>query len=226
MARSSVRHVTFVEERVSKVSYDSGVSIDLRVVSSSVSPRDRASLPATPHAIVDEDGEDARRAAARDVNAFERLHGRHARRVYRLARRFLDRGDADDATQDIFVRAWDKLALFRGEASFGTWLHRLAMNVILRRAEQSRRRARRHVGIDETVGDRLTLAPEASDARTDIDAALSQLDDGLRKVVVLHDMEGFSHAEIAGMLGITVGGSRMRLHRARMALRVHVRKQD
>ena len=166
----------------------------------------------------DDDAADAARAAKGDVRAFERLHRRNAERVHVLARRFLGPTDADDATQDVFVRAWEKLALFRGESTFATWLHRLAVNVLLRRAEVARAARRREVDVDEGLASRAA----ASDAAMDVHAALARLEDGLREVVVLHDMEGYAHDEIAHVLGITVGASRMRLHRARTVLRAWI----
>src|SRR5687767_13147210 len=87
------------------------------------------------------DAEDARLAAAGDVAAFERLYRRHVARVHTLATRMLGPDDADDATQDVFIRTWERLGQFRGESAFGTWLHRLAINVVLgRRASPAIRR--------------------------------------------------------------------------------------
>ena len=128
---------------------------------------------------------------------------------------------ADELTQDVFVRAWQKLALFRGEAAFGTWLHRLAINVILaRRGDLIKRRER--FSDDERVFDRLSSRPAGSDARIDFDAALQRLPDGAREIFVLHDIEGYKHEEIAQMLNVSAGTSKSQLHRARMALRQYL----
>ena len=83
----------------------------------------------------DPDAVDATLAASGDASAFERLYRGHVNRIYGLVRRMLSDDDADEVAQDIFVRVWQKLGTFRGEAAFGTWLHRLAVNVILARRE-------------------------------------------------------------------------------------------
>src|SRR4051812_19703827 len=87
------------------------------------------------------DRADAALAAAGDAEAFGRLYWRHAARVKALARRLLGPADADDGAQEVFVRAWSRLGQFRGEAAFGTWLHRLAVNVLVRQLHRQRRRA-------------------------------------------------------------------------------------
>ena len=128
--------------------------------------------------------------------------------------------DADDATQDVFIRIWEKLPLYRPDAPFGSWLQRVALNVILRLLDAQKRPIR--VASDVQV-DELATRQSSPDARIDIDTALSKLHPGMREVVVLHDMEGYRHEEIAEQLEITVASSKMRLHRARLALRAFVR---
>ena len=144
-------------------------------------------------------------------------------RIYNLARRMAGPDAADELTQDVFVRAWQKLALFRGESSFATWLHRLAVNVILaKRSELGTRRRRYHE--DDAP---LELVPSRSprgDESIDFEEALSRLPDGAREVFVLHDVEGYRHEEIAEMLGTVAGTSKSQLHRARMALRRHMER--
>src|SRR5690348_11500872 len=105
----------------------------------------------------DADAVDAELAAAGDGRAFERLYRNHAARIHSLVRRMIDADVADDVTQDIFVRAWEKLGTFRGEAAFGTWLHRLAVNVILAR--------RKTVGISRQRHDPREEAPAGVGAR-------------------------------------------------------------
>ena len=169
-----------------------------------------------------EDRADAALAAAGDQSAFGRLHARHAERVHRLARRFVGADAAREATQDIFVRAWEKLHLFRGESGFGTWLHRLAVNALLRRATNAARLAGREVPVDMATHEEggQTRAPDAAvHAVLDVQSALERLDKDVCAVVVLHDLEGYSHHEIADLLAISPGASRMRLHRARTQLR-------
>lgn len=161
---------------------------------------------------------DAALAASGDATAFERLYRAHVARVHSLVRRMLDADEADDLTQDVFVRAWDKLSTFRGESAFGTWLHRLAVNVVLaRRKTLGVERGRFHTGEDplENVSGRRET-PEMS---MDFEEALANLPDGARQVFVLHDVEGYRHEEIARMLGVVPGTSKSQLHHARMALR-------
>ena len=163
-----------------------------------------------------QESRDVRKAARGDVDAFERLYRANAEQIHVLARRLVGPVDADDAAQDVFVRVWSKLPLFRGDAQFGTWLHRLAVNVLIRKSALTRRRESRVAALDEQL---LQRASADIHARIDIDAALDRLEPAVRQVIVLHDMEGYSHVEIAEILGIGVSAARMRLHRARMTLR-------
>lgn len=157
-------------------------------------------------------------AASGDAHAFERLYRRHVARIRSLACRMLNQDLADEVTQDIFVRAWEKLKTFRGEAQFGTWLYRLGINVILAQRATLGKHRDRYVEGDATLA-RLPSRPEAPGAMVDFEEALSRLPDGARQVFVLHDVEGYRHEEIAGMLGVAEGTSKSQLHRARMALR-------
>ncbi len=164
-------------------------------------------------------------AATGDAHAFERLYRTHVARIHSLARRMLSEDEADEITQDVFVRAWQKLATVRGEAAFGTWLHRLAVNVILaRRAELATRRQRYHD--DDAPLELVSARHGGAEDAMDFEEALSRLPDGARQVFVLHDVEGYRHEEIAEMLGCVVGTSKSQLHRARMALRRHLDRQD
>ncbi len=160
-------------------------------------------------------------AAAGDRTAFERLYRGNVNRVYAVCARMVgDRSRAEELTQDVFVRAWQKLNLFRGESAFSTWLHRLAVNVVLN-ARKSEGRSNQRISddgdaIDELPHATLTLAPGDS---LDLERAIAGLPPGARRVFVLHDVEGYKHEEIAEMLEITSGGSKAQLHRARMLLR-------
>lgn len=161
---------------------------------------------------------DLSRAASGDREAFERVYRAHVGRVYSICLRMIgDRPQADEATQDVFVRLWDKLPLYRGESRFTTWLHRLAVNVVLTRRKIERRDA------DRTApGELLDLVahPGPSEGISmDLEAAIGTLPEGARRVFVLHDVEGYKHEEIGGMLGITSGGSKAQLHRARLLIR-------
>ncbi|HEX7119205.1 MAG TPA: RNA polymerase sigma factor [Longimicrobiales bacterium] len=169
------------------------------------------------------DAEDAKRAAAGDARAFERLYRRHGARIHTLARRMLGEDEADEATQEAFVRAWKKLDTFRGDAAFGTWLHRVAINVILaHRAALAKRRERFPAG--EAVAASSPARPVRTDLRVDFEAAIATLPDGAREVFVLYDVEGYKHEEIAARLGVSTGTSKSQLHRARMLLRGYLKE--
>jgi RNA polymerase sigma-70 factor (ECF subfamily) len=157
-------------------------------------------------------------AASGDAQAFERLYRRHVTRVHNLVRRMHGTDDSDEVTQDVFVRAWEKLGTFRGESAFSTWLHRLAVNVILTHRE-ARGRRRKRFSDNTLVLDSAAARRTTPEAAMDLDGAVSRLPDGAREVFVLHDVEGYRHEEIAEMLGVATGTSKSQLHRARMALR-------
>ena len=163
-------------------------------------------------------GADAALAASGDASAFERLYRAHVNRVHSLVRRMLDADEADDLTQDVFVRAWEKLHTFRGESAFGTWLHRLAVNVVLARRKTLGTERGRFQGGEDPLQD-VTARRETPEISMDFEEALATLPDGARQVFVLHDVEGYRHEEIARMLGVVPGTSKSQLHHARMALR-------
>jgi RNA polymerase sigma-70 factor, ECF subfamily len=128
--------------------------------------------------------------------------------------------EADDAAQEVFIRAWQKLHLFRGESAFSTWLHRLAVNLLLgRRQTQSKYRDRFGADIEDVTASSRRDRP---DLRMDFEAALQNLPEGAKRVFVLHDVEGYTHEEIGGLLNITAGTSKSQLHRARMTLRQYL----
>jgi RNA polymerase sigma-70 factor, ECF subfamily len=167
------------------------------------------------------DSADVRKAAAGDTVAFERIYRRHAARIHTLCRRMLSEDEADDATQEVFIRAWQKLALFRGDAAFSTWLHRLAINLILGRREREAKQRHRFGADPETVAAAVARRHQPG-LRLDMEAAVSTLPAGAREVFVLHDVEGYTHEEIAGLLAVSPGTSKSQLHRARMALRQYL----
>jgi RNA polymerase sigma-70 factor (ECF subfamily) len=167
---------------------------------------------------------DVARAAAGDRGAFERLYRQHVNRVFSLcARMVADRGRAEELTQDVFVRAWEKLRLFRGESSFSTWLHRLAVNVVLNARKSDGRQQSRFEENDEETGmdahAGVVGMPLAPGDLLDLEEAITRLPPGARRVFVLHDVEGYKHEEIAEMLGVTSGATKAQLHRARLLLR-------
>ncbi len=166
----------------------------------------------------DADTIDATLAASGDAQAFERLYRGHVDRIYGLACRMVGRDEAEELAQDVFVRAWEKLGTFRGDARFGTWLHRLAINVMLGHRQAAGRARSRFIDAEQPM--QSVRAPSGhAEFNVDFDAAVEQLPRGARQVFVLHDVEGFKHREVAGMLGVTVGTSKAQLHRARMTLR-------
>lgn len=167
---------------------------------------------------------DVARAAAGDRGAFERLYRQHVNRVFSLcARMVADRTRAEELTQDVFVRAWEKLRLFRGESSFATWLHRLTVNVVLNaRKSEGRQKTRfeendEDTGMDAHAG--VVGTPLAPGDLLDLEEAVTRLPPGARRVFLLHDVEGYKHEEIAEMLGVTSGATKAQLHRARLLLR-------
>jgi RNA polymerase sigma-70 factor (ECF subfamily) len=167
------------------------------------------------------DAADAALAVAGDTRAFERLYRNHAGRVHGLARRMAGFEHADELTQEVFVRVWQKLGSFRGESAFGTWLHRVAVNVILGRRSVLKKERDRYQD-PETAFETLAAPPTSRETRMDFEAAIEKLPPGARRIFVLHDVEGYKHEEIAKLLGITAGTSKAQLHRARMVLRRYV----
>lgn len=168
------------------------------------------------------EGTDVTLAAEGDPRAFERLYQHHHSRVYSLALRMSGVEWAEDLTQEVFIRAWTKLGTFRGEASFGTWLYRLAVNLILSRRQTLKRRSERHLGGEEVL-ERIPARKEHPGTAMDFEVAIQKLPEGARRVFVLYEVEGYPHAEIAQLMGISLGTSKSQLHRARMMLREHLK---
>src|SRR5258705_5247682 len=165
--------------------------------------------------------DDVALAAGGDASAFERLYRTHVARIHGLTRRMLGTHDADEVTQDIFVRTWQKLGQFRGDSAFATWLHRLAINVVIER-RRSYAIQRDRMSDDANALDGLSVRPARADLTVDMEHAIEQLPPGAREIFVLHDVEGYKHREIAVLLDITAGTSKRQLHRARMLLRKHL----
>ena len=161
------------------------------------------------------------RAQQGDQDAFHLLHREHVGRVYALCLRMAgDRAAAEELTQDVFVRAWQKLGTFRGESAFSTWLHRLAVNETLLKQRSAIRRDRRVTSVDDPEGADTHGAKAApAGTRLDLEGAIGKLPAGARAVFVLHDVEGYEHQEIATLTGIAAGTSKAQLHRARRLLR-------
>ena len=158
------------------------------------------------------------RARAGDRVAMAQLYEAHARRVYTVVRRLV--GDdhlAEDLSQEAWVRAFEKLHLFRGEAAFGTWIYRLATNVAVNRLRRSSKR-----GNVEKAAEMPTVVKAPDDAvvsRRVLSESMDQLPPGYRRVLVLHDVEGWTHEEIAETLSCSAGTSKSQLHKARARMR-------
>ena len=169
------------------------------------------------------DSADVALAASGDRRAFERLYKAHVNRVFTLCTRMCgSRVRGEELTQDVFVRTWEKLPQFRGESSFSTWIHRIAVNIVLTDRKNEGRARLRMKEDDDDVGEGIFAAaatmPRDAD-RMDLAAAIDSLPPGARQIFVLHDVEGYKHEEIAQLCGITAGGSKAQLHRARLLLR-------
>ena len=161
-----------------------------------------------------------RRAQEGDVAAFEQLYRDNVNRVYALCLRIsADPAKAEELTQDVFVRAWQRLGSFKGKSAFSTWLHRLAVNVVLGERRSEGIRVARVFGTDDlSIYETGGKVPDPGD-RMDLERAIAKLPPGARSVFVLHDVEGYKHEEIAEMHGSAVGTCKAQLHRARRLLR-------
>ena len=176
----------------------------------------------------DREGSDfaiAREAARGATEAVGELYVRHRGRVYSLCRRMTrNPADAEDLTQEVFIHLLKQIGSFRGESQFTTWLHRLTVNQVLMRLRRDSRRKGLMPDYVERQrstsrkGSPSTLPPVLD--RISLEAALSQLPPGYRSAFVLHDIEGYSHEEVAGMLGYSLGNSKSQLHKARKRLRL------
>ncbi|WP_167032371.1 sigma-70 family RNA polymerase sigma factor [Luteibacter sp. SG786] len=175
--------------------------------------------PELPAASSDDDI--VRAAVAGDRKAFETLYRRHADRVYGAVLRLaaFDHARAEDLTQEAFVRAWQKLEGFRFESAFGTWVYRLAVNVALM-SIRARNADPVSIVADDHLPDMMdTDNPVRAFEREELEQAIAALPPRARAVLVLHDVEGWKHEEIAVELSMAVGSSKAQLHRARGLLR-------
>jgi len=161
--------------------------------------------------------EDVRRGAPGSRDA---IYHRYKRRVYALALRIVGAGDAEEVAQEAFIRVFRGLPKFRGDAALGTWIYRLAVNVAL--SHRTRRANAPAVPAEEGGAERVVaVTPQARDLalRKQLERALALLPVGYRTVIVLHDVEGLEHEEVAAILGCHVGTSKSQLHKARAKLR-------
>lgn len=175
------------------------------------------------------EAEAIRRAQRGDPEAFERLYRLHSRRVYSVVLRMVgNTAEAEDLTQEAFLQLFRKIHTFRGDSAFSTWLHRLAVNVVLMKL---RKKTLPVTSLDETIepddessgpkteigGPDQTLA--GSIDRLNLERAVEQLPPGYRAVFLLHDVQGFEHNEIAELMECSIGNSKSQLHKARTRLR-------
>ena len=167
------------------------------------------------------------RAKQGDAAAFEVLYNLHKRRVYSLCLRMTtNTAEAEDLTQEAFLQLFRKIGTFRGESAFSTWLHRMAVNVVLM---QLRKKGLQVVPLDDENGGEEETPKKDYGAQDNVLAgsldrlqlknAIDRLPPGYRSIFVLHDVEGFEHNEIAEMVGCSIGNSKSQLHKARMKLR-------
>jgi len=179
------------------------------------------------------DAELIARAQRGDEEAFAALFEAHKRRVYSLCLRMTgDTAEAEDLAQEAFLQLFRKIATFRGESAFSTWLHRLVVNVVLMHL---RKKGLQQVSLDEPdasqdepvkreYGDDDKRLLHSID-RITLSRAIEGLPPGYRAVLVLHDVEGYEHNEIAQILDCSVGNSKSQLHKARLKLRELLRSQ-
>src|SRR5437588_9793554 len=175
-----------------------------------------------------------RRAQRGDPEAFKLLYDAHRRRIFNLCLRMIqDWSRAEELTQDTFLQVYRRINTFRGDSAFTTWLHRIAVNIVLMHLRQNRARLHEVSGalpsdedqpspILERLGaddDRLAGALD----RVSLERAISHLPEGYRLIFVLHDVEGYEHHEIADLLGCSVGNTKSQLHKARLKIRRYLR---
>lgn len=193
-----------------------------------VSPQTSAASPvpaASPNSI---DAETLARAQGGDHHAFAQLYSLHKRRIYSLCLRMVgNTAEAEDLTQEAFLQLHRKIATFRGDSAFSTWMHRLAINVVLMHL---RRKGLAVISLDEAMDPAPEEGPGRSFGSPDLmltgaidrlalERAVADLPAGYRLIFVLHDIEGYEHNEIASMLDCSIGNSKSQLHKARLKLR-------
>jgi RNA polymerase sigma-70 factor, ECF subfamily len=161
-----------------------------------------------------------RRAQAGDSTAFEAIYREHSPRVYALCLRLSGgvQAEATELLQDVFIRAWRGIGNFRGESAFSSWLHRLAVNAMLESTRSEKRRSARVLLMDDPDEIGHAAMTGSPDLQMDLETAIASLPNGARTAFVLHEIEGYQHAEIAAQLGVAEGTVKAQLHRARKLL--------
>jgi RNA polymerase sigma-70 factor, ECF subfamily len=167
-----------------------------------------------------DENELVRKAQSGSSEAFEWLYQRHVRRVYALCLRMVsDPMRAEELTQDVFVRVWKSLASFRHESAFGTWMHRLAVNVVVSDMRSTKRREKRVIHTDVIQDFEREVKEAMPETRMDLEKAIAGLPAGAKEMLVLHDIEGYRYREIAEMLAVAEGTVKSQISRARRLLR-------
>jgi len=197
-------------------------------IADAADPENTSSPAVAPPPSPGSDADVLTRAQAGDHHAFAQLYALHKRRIYSLCLRMVGNvAEAEDLTQEAFLQLHRKIATFRGDSAFSTWLHRLAINVVLMHL---RKKGLSVISLDEAMEPtpeegpgRSFGAPDLSLAgsidRLALERAISDLPAGYRLIFVLHDIEGYEHNEIAAMLDCSIGNSKSQLHKARLKLR-------
>jgi len=187
-----------------------------------------STAPVEGEAAIQEEGSLVLRAQQGDHQAYSQIYSLHKRRIYNLCLRMVgNAAEAEDLTQEAFLQLHRKIGTFRGDSAFSTWLHRLAVNVVLM---QLRKKGLNLVSLDEAMEPAPEGGPGRSFGASDpsltgsidrlaLERAVAELPAGYRLIFVLHDIEGYEHNEIASMLECSIGNSKSQLHKARLKLR-------
>lgn len=175
---------------------------------------------------LDSDVEDLliKQAKEGDTNAFEKLYRMNVSRVYAICLRISsDKMRAEELTQDVFVKVWEKLSSFRGDSLFSTWLYKIAVNTSLMELRSRKRWFARFINFSDLLNfdKKISISMGTS---IDLEKAVSYLPEKARLVFILHDVEGYKHDEISEILSVTTGTTKAQLHRARKLLREAMEK--
>ncbi|MCI0448837.1 MAG: RNA polymerase sigma factor [Chlorobi bacterium] len=175
----------------------------------------------------DREFELVRQAAAGNSHAFKELYNNNVSRIYAVCLRISQNTDtAEELTQEVFIRAWEKLNTFQFESKFSSWLHSIAVNQFLMMKRSEKRFSERISELNEIMNreNPVHKSKHHYDSGIDIERALKKLPQQARMAFVLHDIEGYKHHEVSEMMNIEVGTSKAHLHRARKMLREELMK--
>ena len=170
--------------------------------------------------IIRSDFDLVRKAIAGDTHAFAQLYHEHAGHLYSTCLRMLaNESRAQEIVQESIVKAWHMLSTFRGECPFSAWIHRIAVNTVLDHLRREKRLALRLEFTEDSPEAEADSASPPIEEMVDLEAAIASLPTQARTVLILHDIEGYRHEEIAALMGIAAGTSKAQLHRARILLK-------